>query len=77
MEHADHSPGQRIVVIGGGPGGYEAALVAAQLGSYVTVIAHVQRVHKRMTRKRRTCSTHRYTPATGSSDSPLSSGKPG
>src|SRR6188768_864892 len=38
MEHADHSPGQRIVVIGGGPGGYEAALVAAQLGSYVTVV---------------------------------------
>ena len=34
MEHT----GQRIVVIGGGPGGYEAALVAAQLGSYVTVV---------------------------------------
>ena len=34
----EHSPGQRIVVIGGGPGGYEAALVAAQLGSYVTVV---------------------------------------
>ena len=29
MEHT----GQRIVVIGGGPGGYEAALVAAQLGA--------------------------------------------
>jgi dihydrolipoamide dehydrogenase len=29
---------ERIVVIGGGPGGYEAALVAAQLGSHVTVV---------------------------------------
>jgi pyruvate/2-oxoglutarate dehydrogenase complex dihydrolipoamide dehydrogenase (E3) component len=28
----------RIVIIGGGPGGYEAALVAAQLGARVTVI---------------------------------------
>jgi dihydrolipoamide dehydrogenase len=28
----------RIVIIGGGPGGYEAALVAAQLGADVTVI---------------------------------------
>ncbi len=28
----------RIVIIGGGPGGYEAALVAAQLGAHVTVI---------------------------------------
>jgi pyruvate/2-oxoglutarate dehydrogenase complex dihydrolipoamide dehydrogenase (E3) component len=28
----------RIVIIGGGPGGYEAALVAAQLGAAVTVI---------------------------------------
>ena len=29
---------QRIVVIGGGPGGYEAALAAAQLGADVTLI---------------------------------------
>jgi NAD(P)H dehydrogenase (quinone) len=31
-------PRARIVIIGGGPGGYEAALVAAQLGAEVTVI---------------------------------------
>ena len=28
----------RIVIIGGGPAGYEAALVAAQLGADVTVV---------------------------------------
>lgn len=28
----------RIVIIGGGPGGYEAALVAAQLGAEVTLV---------------------------------------
>lgn len=28
----------RIVIVGGGPGGYEAALVAAQLGARVTVV---------------------------------------
>ena len=27
-----------VVIIGGGPGGYEAALVAAQLGAQVTLI---------------------------------------
>ncbi len=33
------SEGQaRVVIIGGGPGGYEAALVAAQLGAQVTVV---------------------------------------
>ncbi len=31
-------PHARIAIIGGGPGGYEAALVAAQLGAEVTVI---------------------------------------
>ncbi|WP_369205174.1 NAD(P)H-quinone dehydrogenase [Streptomyces sp. PU-14G] len=31
-------PVTRIVIIGGGPGGYEAALVAAQLGAEVTVV---------------------------------------
>ncbi|MBA3523972.1 MAG: FAD-dependent oxidoreductase, partial [Geodermatophilaceae bacterium] len=30
------SPSARIVVIGGGPAGYEAALVASQLGAEVT-----------------------------------------
>jgi pyruvate/2-oxoglutarate dehydrogenase complex dihydrolipoamide dehydrogenase (E3) component len=29
---------ERVVIIGGGPGGYESALVAAQLGAEVTVI---------------------------------------
>ena len=29
---------QRIVVLGGGPGGYEAALTAAQLGADVTIV---------------------------------------
>jgi dihydrolipoamide dehydrogenase len=33
MEHVT-----RIVIIGGGPGGYEAALVAARLGAQVTVV---------------------------------------
>ncbi|HIY39704.1 MAG TPA: FAD-dependent oxidoreductase, partial [Candidatus Nocardiopsis merdipullorum] len=28
----------KVVIIGGGPGGYEAALVAAQLGADVTVV---------------------------------------
>jgi pyruvate/2-oxoglutarate dehydrogenase complex dihydrolipoamide dehydrogenase (E3) component len=31
-------PRQRIVILGGGPGGYEAALVAARLGADVTVV---------------------------------------
>ena len=31
-------PHERIVILGGGPGGYEAALVAAQLGAQVTVV---------------------------------------
>ena len=28
----------RVVIIGGGPGGYEAALVGAQLGADVTIV---------------------------------------
>jgi len=31
-------PRQRIAILGGGPGGYEAALVAAQLGADVTIV---------------------------------------
>ena len=31
-------PRARVAIIGGGPGGYEAALVAAQLGAEVTVV---------------------------------------
>ena len=41
QETAGSSPvraGSRVVIIGGGPGGYEAALVAAQLGARVTVV---------------------------------------
>jgi NAD(P)H dehydrogenase (quinone) len=33
-----NQPQARIVILGGGPGGYEAALVAAQLGAQVTVV---------------------------------------
>jgi dihydrolipoamide dehydrogenase len=33
-----HQSAPRIAIIGGGPGGYEAALVAAQLGAVVTVV---------------------------------------
>ena len=33
------SPVTRVVIIGGGPGGYEAALVASQLGAQVTLIS--------------------------------------
>jgi pyruvate/2-oxoglutarate dehydrogenase complex dihydrolipoamide dehydrogenase (E3) component len=34
----DNEPVTRILIIGGGPAGYEAALVAAQLGAQVTVV---------------------------------------
>ena len=32
------TPVTRVVILGGGPGGYEAALVAAQLGAEVVVV---------------------------------------
>ncbi|MCW2819358.1 MAG: NAD(P)H-quinone dehydrogenase [Marmoricola sp.] len=35
---ADLRPSDHVVIIGGGPGGYESALVAAQLGADVTVV---------------------------------------
>ncbi|WP_231916951.1 NAD(P)H-quinone dehydrogenase [Nocardioides scoriae] len=38
MTTPDFGQGQRVVIIGGGPGGYEAALVAQQLGARVTVV---------------------------------------
>ncbi|MFJ4226662.1 FAD-dependent oxidoreductase, partial [Paenarthrobacter nicotinovorans] len=28
----------RIAILGGGPGGYEAAMVAASLGAHVTIV---------------------------------------
>ena len=31
-------PRAKVVILGGGPGGYEAALVAAQLGADVTIV---------------------------------------
>ncbi|MDT4903085.1 MAG: hypothetical protein QOH52_1101 [Pseudonocardiales bacterium] len=34
----DNEAVTRIVIVGGGPAGYESALVAAQLGATVTVI---------------------------------------
>src|SRR5699024_11440121 len=41
QDSAGSSPvraGSRVVIIGGGPGGYEAALVAAQLGANVHLV---------------------------------------
>ena len=41
QDSAGSSPvraGSRVVIIGGGPGGYEAALVAAQLGAHVHLV---------------------------------------
>jgi len=32
------APSSRVVIVGGGPGGYESALVAAQLGAEVTLV---------------------------------------
>ena len=38
MSHTEFERTQRIAVLGGGPGGYEAALAAAQLGAEVTLV---------------------------------------
>lgn len=42
LEHTDHaSPvrsGAKVVIVGGGPGGYEAAVVAARMGADVTLV---------------------------------------
>ncbi|HWJ82219.1 MAG TPA: NAD(P)H-quinone dehydrogenase [Nocardioides sp.] len=38
MSSAPTTPHSRVVIMGGGPGGYESALVAAQLGAEVTVV---------------------------------------
>lgn len=37
-QNAPVAPRAKVVVVGGGPGGYEAALVASQLGADVTVV---------------------------------------
>jgi dihydrolipoamide dehydrogenase len=38
MSSVPAAPSSRVVIVGGGPGGYESALVAAQLGAEVTVV---------------------------------------
>jgi ATP-dependent DNA helicase RecG len=45
-----------------------STIAGVTLGSYVTVIAHVQRVHKRMTRKRQTMVTVTVRDRTGALD---------
>ena len=38
VTHKTDTPAHKIIILGGGPGGYEAALVAASLGADVTII---------------------------------------
>ena len=42
---------QRIAVLGGGPGGYEAAIAGAQLGAEVTLVERVRRMSGQQVRE--------------------------
>ena len=62
----------RIVIIGGGPAGYEAALVAAQLDAEVTVVeaegAGGACVLSTASRRRPSSPAPRWSPATGDTE---------